>query len=678
MIFPTPMKQLIAVVLEHDSDAVTKVLLEEGVMHFVGIRELAGTDAEQLKNVEQISPHGEISETRRRIESLLKMAGILIDESAYLDIAKLSPIDLEKTGASLDTLAATIQNMHTRQSEAQQEILKLRDIQRQVELYGDLGRGIKSTSQFSYLDMQTGTVPKSGATAFSTTLKEFPSVLIELRSDEQEVVYFLITMKRDERQIGPILDKYEWRDVEIGRDLEGVSDDVLGDLEGKIAALRKTQDELSTKITDTISEKTESLKAMWGNLRMNELYSRIQSYFSHTQRTVLFTGWLPSSKQPNLDKRIRETSTNQCYLEWREPPNFSSKASQKETGADDAPVELRNPNFLRPFQMLVQNFSIPEYGTIDPTPLVAVAYLAMFGLMFGDVGHGLVIMLSGLLGLRLYKKQNNVRHILSLLVWCGAASIVTGVLFGAYFGTQLFKPLWFDYSGIVSGHGEGGLVNNIYDVLVITVYFGISVIALGLVLNWTNLVNKRRWFDLIFLKEGLLGGVIYGFGVWAAIYFVQHDYKELPGGTLLFIFIGIPVIILGFKGPLEQALHKGEKRQLNVLSFIDFFMEWIVEILEIFTGYLANTLSFMRVAGLGIAHEALMIAFFQIAHMISGEGQFSIWSILVLIAGNAMVIVLEGLSAGIQSLRLNYYEFFSKYFSGTGKAYNPVSLRSRD
>jgi V/A-type H+-transporting ATPase subunit I len=106
-------------------------------------------------------------------------------------------------------------------------------------------------------------------------------------------------------------------------------------------------------------------------------------------------------------------------------------------------------------------------------------------------------------------------------------------------------------------------------------------------------------------------------------------------------------------------------------------MEWLVEVLEIFSGYLSNTLSFMRVAGLGIAHVSLMVAFFQIADMAAtANGTYTLWSYLILLLGNALVIGLEGLSAGIQSLRLNYYEFFSKYFSGTGKAYAPISLKS--
>ncbi len=133
------------------------------------------------------------------------------------------------------------------------------------------------------------------------------------------------------------------------------------------------------------------------------------------------------------------------------------------------------------------------------------------------------------------------------------------------------------------------------------------------------------------------------------------------------------------KGPLEffiHGVHEGKK--FSGFTIIDFLMEWIVEVLEIYSGYLANTLSFMRVAGLGIAHVSLMIAFAQIARMITPEGPYSIGSWAIILLGNVLVIALEGLSAGIQSLRLNYYEFFSKYFNGTGKAYRPISLRSRD
>ena len=336
---------------------------------------------------------------------------------------------------------------------------------------------------------------------------------------------------------------------------------------------------------------------------------------------------------------------------------------------------MKSPGGLAPFQMLVENYSVPEYGTINPTPFVAVAYLIMFGLMFGDAGQGLVILLLGLLGIKFGKKvSSGIRKLFHLFVFCGSASIVTGILFGSYFGYPLIPPVWFNYHSVVLGHSSGGPIADVYGILGITIFFGITVIGLGLVLNWINLLRKRDWFTLFLDKAGLLGGWMYGCGVYTAFYFVGENYKVLPPSSFLLPAFGIPVVILLFKAPLHHFIDP-EKREhgLSVFTFIDFLMEWIVELLEIFSGYLANTLSFMRVAGLGIAHVSLMAAFDSIAEMTGG----GIAGIIILFLGNVLVIALEGLSAGIQALRLNYYEFFSKYFTGKGIAYNPVSIRNR-
>ncbi|MFW5768988.1 MAG: V-type ATPase 116kDa subunit family protein, partial [Spirochaetota bacterium] len=237
---------------------------------------------------------------------------------------------------------------------------------------------------------------------------------------------------------------------------------------------------------------------------------------------------------------------------------------------------------------------------------------------------------------------------------------------------------WFDYHGAVFGHASpAGFVKDIYGILTLTIYFGIAVIGIGLIINWYNRVRRGEWFRLIMDKAGILGGWMYGGGIYTAFYFGNHEFKQLPGGTLLFVLLGLPAIFFVGKPFIEHLREKrhGHGKPFGPFTIIDFFMEWLVEMLEIFSGYLANTLSFMRVAGLGIAHVSLMVAFFEIADMAGGERGVSIGSILILLLGNVLVIALEGLSAGIQSLRLNYYEFFSKYFSGTGIAYTPVSLK---
>jgi V/A-type H+/Na+-transporting ATPase subunit I len=281
-------------------------------------------------------------------------------------------------------------------------------------------------------------------------------------------------------------------------------------------------------------------------------------------------------------------------------------------------------------------------------------------------------MLLGLLGIRVMKKPG-MRQLSRLLVWCGGASVVMGILFGAYFGYELVPALWFDYHGVVAGHPVRGGIANLMDILKITVLLGVGVIAAGLLLNWVNRIRTRDWKALFFAKEGLLGGVIYGAGVWTAAGFAASGFRTFPDMSIAGPLILAPVIVLFLKFPVEAAAAKraGEHAHSPVM----WVMDWAIEMLEIFSGYLANTLSFMRVAGLGIAHVMLMVAFFQIADMVS-PGRTSILSVLILLIGNAIVIALEGLSAGIQSLRLNYYEFFSKYFTPTGIEFRPVSLET--
>ncbi len=330
--------------------------------------------------------------------------------------------------------------------------------------------------------------------------------------------------------------------------------------------------------------------------------------------------------------------------------------------------------------MLVKNFGVPKYGTIDPTPFVMPLYLAMFGLMFGDVGQGLVLLILGILGVSSWKKNEAKQGLCTLawlVVWCGGSSMLFGALFGSYFGMDLLPPLWFDFHGIISGHSVHKFaVNDLFDVLAIAIYFGISVIFLGLLFNWINIIREKKWAELIFDKGGVLGGWIYAGGIYVVSYMIERDYKELPPGIVLFLLVGLPALLLFIKEPYHYFKHEpgrpDEKSNL-LFALINFLMEWFVELLEIFSGYLSNTLSFMRVAGLGIAHVCLMISFFTIAGMTSG-----IASILILVFGNILVICLEGLSAGIQALRLNYYEFFTKFFHGTGKLYTPISLNSRD
>jgi V/A-type H+-transporting ATPase subunit I len=504
-------------------------------------------------------------------------------------------------------------------------------------------------------------------------VSELPCVLHKLHAENGRTNIFLISMKKDDSKINTLLNTNGFTDIDLRQETFGMKDEVQHDLDAKLARLSESQNKLNSSSKNIIQEKQGLLSDMWKNLRLNELYYKVQSFCSKTSRTILFSGWLPVSKYPIVENAIKRVTEDRCYLEWNDPSEIQKKTKK----TPNVPVQFSSPRFLSPFQMLVKGYAIPEYGAIDPTPFVAIAYLIMFGLMFGDIGHGLVLSVIGIFGFIYFGKQNrDLVGLSNLIIWCGGSAMIFGILFGSFFGMRMFPPLWFDYHAAVMGHGnESGPVKDIYGVLLITIIFGISIIGLGLFINWINLFRKRDWLHLLLDRRGLVGGFMYGSGIYVASYMVYHGYKSLPPSNELFFLLGLPSILLMLKPPIEFIIHKKKHPQLKFTIFtpVDFIMEWIVEMLEIFSGYLANTLSFMRVAGLGIAHVSLMVVFFQLAKMAGG---FSVWSILILIAGNSMVIALEGLSAGIQSLRLNYYEFFSKYFTGSGMAYSPVTLKS--
>lgn len=717
MITTTSMQQLIAAVLKSDMEAATQALLKVGVIDFIDVREIPADWASRLERFPAAEDREKARELRLRLDAYFRTVGFSpqpreeVQEQARRGAENRTDgaLDLNAAEREIDKLGNEFRKIREKQKEVQDEILRLQELRRQMPAAGSsgggsggrggTGRGRAGTApqlaqgSHSYITVHTGILPESNKNEFEREIGKFPSVYLPGQGgaaegeaagenggrSSGETIDFLITLKRDDQRVERLLDKYEWEERQIDESSDQSTDSgevrlPIEELDAKLEALRYKQKDLDGSLRKTVEDRADTLEGMWTGLRMRELMRTMQTYYRRTERTYLFSGWLPVDKKEQVTRTLMEATGGRCYLEWHSP----QRGGDPEV-PEQIPVQMQNPPALKPFQSLVENYGIPAYGSIDPTPIVAVFYLAMFALMFGDVGHGLVVLLIGLIGNRLSRKRGKKTMLYPLIAYCGGAAIISGALFGSYFGMALLPPLWFDYHGIVAGHSSGaGSVKTMNDILMITIYFGIAVIATGLLINWVNRLGRRDWTGLIWGHGGLLVGWIYAGGTYTAFYFTGHEYRQLPPDPALIVLLGIPVLLMGAKPVIEHIHHNrsvppNERRSANVL---DMAMEWLVELLEIFSGYLSNTLSFMRVAGLGIAHVSLMMAFFQIAEMAASNGTFTLGSYLILLLGNALVIGLEGLSAGIQSLRLNYYEFFSKYFAGNGRAYAPISLRS--
>ncbi len=657
-VFTVPMRLLTAVVLDEATEKVKQELLRLGVLDFIRVARLAPEQASRFTEPTQKENPQEYTDLRYRVETLFMQAGIPSPSTEKLDPSSMQALSLPEARNLVDTVVNDLAVIRDKQKQISQARIRIDELLRYVK-----------EGKLQYIDIRIG---KPGTNSIETVRSRLANNASVVLQPETWKDLILLTLKRDRTQINPIIDTLQWEENPEGELQKKALARLETYLSAKIKSLDKENEEVLDAITIRIKKERSLLEKLWSDLRLHELVGQIASNFSHTRNTTIFSGWVPADDAEKLEKAIRSASNGTCVIEWIDARNMPR---------EEVPVAVQESRLLRPFQKLVDNYSVPEYGTINPTPFVAVSYLAMFGLMFADAGQGLVILLVGLLGSLYYKKNPHLEGglinpgLYQLFIYLGFASIVSGALFGSYFGYPLLPPIWFNYHAVVAGHVIGG--RTIYSILKITIWFGIIIISLGLVLNWINLIRKRDWFHLVMDKNGLIGGWMFGCGVWAAFAFVATGYKQLPQGMFLPIAFAIPLALLLAKIPLHRLsmTRAGNPPEPKSIASIimDSILEWIVDVLEIFSGFLANTLSFLRVAGLGIAHVSLMIAFDQMANLAGG----GIGGLIILILGNAMIIALEGLSAGIQALRLNYYEFFTKYFTGRGLSYNPVALRSQ-
>ncbi len=503
---------------------------------------------------------------------------------------------------------------------------------------------VRKNSLYSFLFVSTGKIEEKNIIVIEKSLLDIPHVIYPFRKDVSRVYAIFIGLRRDRALLDKVLRDVAWEEIDYPKDADSISKEAQAKLAGKIKDTRVKIGEFSLQIKTLAGQNQAELVKINSAIRVHKSLLEAKRYSCTTEKTALFTGWVPQENKDELISQIKSVS-GISYVESR-------KAELIDIPREEVPVQFKHSAFLKPFELLIGAYGIPRYGSIDPTVFVAISFLIMFGAMFGDIGHGLVLVLLGfILGGKARKKL--LQQVKMLLFYCGGSSVVFGFLYGSFFGYE-FESLWLKP------------IENIMEVFKISVFLGISMISLGIFINIINALRDRNYIKLFFDKSGLIGGLIY----WAAIGLVVKLFLSpgpIPYYYSLLIFSGLLVIFLY---PMVDCIIKKKYSHL-----MESLMESIVGILEIFMGYLANTVSFIRVAAFALAHAGLFIAIFNLAGIVHSNSQMgNLYSWLVIIFGNILVIALEGLVVTIQSVRLNYYEFFSKFFIGGKRVYKPLTI----
>jgi V/A-type H+-transporting ATPase subunit I len=347
-------------------------------------------------------------------------------------------------------------------------------------------------------------------------------------------------------------------------------------------------------------------------------------------------GWSPTASTARLSERLAPLGGAVVVLpapRGIDPPTLVDAAGA--TGA---------------FQPLVDTYATVPYSDLNPSAFAGVAYVVMFGMMFGDVGHGALLMLAGLLlAFRCPKALVRVRHLAPFVIGAGLASTAFGFAYGEMFGpTHIVPTLWM------------APLDHATTLLAVAVAAGAGLIAIAYGFGTVNRWRERGAAAALVATSGGAGVALYaGFGVVGLGW-----YKHAPGALLGGAFLAAAGLILSFVGCYSETSGGAGGAGQAAIELLDV-------ILRIGT----NTVSFARLAAFGLTHAALGEIVWSATDGLAHRGP-ALWFAAgaVFLVGNALTFALEGLVAGVQALRLEYYELFSRIFVTEGRPFRPWHL----
>ncbi|HJI61212.1 MAG TPA: hypothetical protein OIM34_04705 [Ruminococcus bromii] len=330
--------------------------------------------------------------------------------------------------------------------------------------------------------------------------------------------------------------------------------------------------------------------------------------------------------------------------------------------AKSPPVKLKNCFLAKPFEFYTEMYGVPKYNEIDPSLFIAITYVIIFGIMFADLGQGICVSIVGALMWKLRKMK-----IGKILVPCGISSAIFGCVFGSVFGFEhVLDPLYKALFGLDEKPIEVMSSGSIVMILLAAVAIGISLVVVAMGLNIYSSFKQGDVGRALFGSSGCAGLVFYCsiiFGVAGQLVLGLQVFSL----AYILCLIVLPYLLIFFGEPLGLLI-AGEK-DWQPESWGGYILEHAIESIEFLLEYVTNTVSFLRVGAFVLVHAGMMTVVFVLAQTAPAVAY---WPVVVF--GNVFVMVLEALLVAIQVLRLEYYEMFSRFYSGEGRPYEPVKL----
>ncbi len=642
-------------------DYLTQVLdrlAKLGIMHMVDKKELPPS-TEELEDINVEPVREQLNTLNGRVEELLTtltIGSLSVLAGISKDKLEIDPFQIaERIAEELSEIEAEVTPVVRRRSQIQTEISNLEENSRQIAALEVEGVKLEDLKTARFLYFAFGDVPEEYYERLTGSLENLPCVLVpgETIAGRRQILAF--SLMDDREPLSNALEAAYFSKTKIPERYNGFVADVLDEIELELWTKREEMAELQGKIRSLRQNWRDRLLELRAVIAANQIVIESLEKFGRIESSYFLSGWVPYKDVKKLQEL--ENISDQGILVNASEPVTAEDAEHYKTGV---PTKLSHPFFLRPFTSLVTNIGVPKYSDIDPTPFASLAFLAMFGIMFADVGHGAVLLLLGLFGIFYpLPELKPMRQMASFLACCGGASIIFGFVFGSFFGKEgIIEPLWFSLEHMKNPASVNRMLK-------LGIFFGIGMLSLGVSLNVVQAFRRKDFKEAFCGQWGLFSLIFY----WTAVFLLVTGRQFSWKVVLVLVLLLTPIML---KGPLSRLI--GKKQERDEEEEAESIIEGGFEVYEIVMAYLANTLSYIRMAAFNLSHAGLMMASYSLTKELSGGSSNLLLTLPSDIMANAFVIALEGLIVAIQCMRLEYYEFFSKFFAGEGIEYKPMKI----
>lgn len=650
MLRPVQLVRVDMYVMEARVARVTWTLARLGLLHLVDVRE-ASAAAQPLRDVSQLEMerrYASIVERARRLMELLALSY----EPLGLPVESISETEFENLEKELASLEKTLPPLYDRMRRLRESRPALQRHVTLLRMLADAAIEPAHLGKSGRLSIRIGIIPAQRVASARQQFQSLPHLLQLLGEVEEGVAVLVAFLSADREAVEEILQAAKFEQHPVGGEPVAQALDAAEREE-------KENDARLDAARETLRRSAEQARLPLSLIRRKAEIAlgltRARRHFGRVGHTILISGWVPKSEVEKVRQEVARATEGAAYMEIIEPGDVREVAA----GTLRIPILFSNPLFLKPFERITAAYGVPRYGEVEPTAFLAISFLIMFGVMFGDVGQGFVLAVAGYV---VFRTSYRYADLGILLIECGIASIVFGCLYGSVFGLENVIPaLWFNP------------MQRVTHAIFVSIAFGAILISISLILNVINSLRAHETGAAIFGERGLVGAFMYWVCLAVGSRFMSTGEAGVEG-WLLALLIGLPALSIVFHRPIEEIFTRKRGEAVPWARMPVLLVESLVGLGDAFLSYLANTVSFIRIAAFALAHVGLFIAVFALAESLSRLAGGGVWYWLTLVLGNIFIIVLEGTMASIQAIRLEYYELFGKFFKGGGEQFRPLRV----